>query len=383
MKWLLSGLRKGGEARALRFLLLSLCGWVALRMIATWDLANPDVIAAVRPPPAPPALFVIAAAAPAFSQGVAATLAARASPMSEPRRRDLPRSGQGAASRPARLRARRGDRGFEPDRHDLRLVMMARFFPQPATAAAALPTRQDSDWSSMPPAAPSAGGSSGSFWMQRQLAGWSLGSWVYLRQGSGRASGMIGAGSQLGGSQAGLRLAYGLGETGPLRGYGRATVAIDQPKQRELAIGVAFAPVPRIPLDIAVEQRVALGREGRTALAAMIAGGVGDVALPAGFRLEAYAQAGVVGARRHDGFADGAVVVDRRMGADDSARIRIGALVAGAVQRGAARVDIGPRLTWKLPEVGKGSRIALDWRQRIAGDAQPESGVALTLATDF
>ena len=32
---------------------------------------------------------------------------------------------------------------------------------------------------------------------------------------------------------------------------------------------------------------------------------------------------------------------------------------------------------------GQGGRIALDWRQRVAGDASPASGVALTLAADF
>ena len=63
--------------------------------------------------------------------------------------------------------------------------------------------------------------------------------------------------------------------------------------------------------------------------------------------------------------------------------LRLGALAAGAVQPGAARVDVGPRLTLRLPQVGEGGRIALDWRQRIAGDARPESGLALTLAADF
>ena len=114
----------------------------------------------------------------------------------------------------------------------------------------------------------------------------------------------------------------------------------------------------------------------------MMSGGVSDVGLPIGFRLDAYAQAGIVGARRRDAFADGAVVIDRGFGRED-ASLRLGALAAGAVQPGAARVDVGPRLTLRLPDVGHGSRIALDWRQRVAGDALPKSGVALTLAADF
>jgi hypothetical protein len=55
----------------------------------------------------------------------------------------------------------------------------------------------------------------------------------------------------------------------------------------------------------------------------------------------------------------------------------------GAVQPGAARVDVGPRLTLSLPNVGDGSRIALDRRQRFAVNARRKRGLALTLASDF
>ncbi|WP_144035811.1 hypothetical protein [Sphingopyxis bauzanensis] len=72
------------------------------------------------------------------------------------------------------------------------------------------------------------------------------------------------------------------------RAYRRATIAVRRPAQRELALGLAFAPLAHWPVDVAVEQRVAVGRAGRMALAAMVSGGVGDVALPHGFRLEAY-----------------------------------------------------------------------------------------------
>ena len=270
--------------------------------------------------------------------------------------------------------------GFVANLHGLRLALMARLLP----AAPATRPHGETSWLA---AAPSRGtsepGRGKPFWIQRPLANWSLGGWLYLRDGSAGASGAIAAGGQLGGSQAGLRIAYGFGDSGRLRAYGRATMAVRAPAQRELAFGAAFAPLPRLPIDVAVEQRVAIGAEGRTALAAMVTGGVSDVALPAGFRLDSYVQAGIVGVRRRAGFADGAVVVDRRLGADDRAPLRLGALAAGAIQPGASRVDVGPRLTLKLPDVGKGSRVALDWRQRVAGNARPESGVALTLATDF
>jgi hypothetical protein len=270
------------------------------------------------------------------------------------------------------------------DRHSLRLTLMARLMPpRPGGAASSAVATRAALWFPLAPAEHADPGQGKPFWIQRQLGGWALAGWVYLREGSGNAPETIGAASQLGGSQAGLRLGYGFGDGGRTRAYGRATIAVQRPQQREIAFGLAFAPLAHVPVDVAIEQRVAAGKEGRTALAVMASGGVSEVALPAGFRLDAYAQAGVVGARRRDGFADGAIVVDRRLGPDDTSPLRLGALAAGAVQPGAARVDVGPRLTLRLPQVGEGSRIALDWRQRVAGDARPESGLALTLASDF
>lgn len=368
--------RVGRDAGALRFLLILLGGWSLLRVTMLWSPGGPAVAGVVRPPWEPPALF--AAPMPRdFSFSLPVAIAGFAAPAKR-----AGRSGATLAHRavpPAVVSVTKSAGGaFGADQYSLRLALMARRLssgqvPAPraissfgrSELARGLPT-------SSPP-----------FWMERSLSGWSLAGWLYLRDGSGGAPGGIAAASQLGGSQAGARVAYGFGGDGRLRAYGRATIAIEQRKQRELAFGLSFAPIVRLPVDVAVEQRVAVGRDGRTALAATVSGGVSEVALPAGFRLDAYAQAGVVGVRRRDGFADGAVVVDHALGPDEHASFRLGALAAGAVQPGVSRVDVGPRLTLKLPDVGRGSRIALDWRQRVAGAARPESGVALTLATDF
>jgi hypothetical protein len=55
----------------------------------------------------------------------------------------------------------------------------------------------------------------------------------------------------------------------------------------------------------------------------------------------------------------------------------------GAAQPGAARLDLGPTLTADMRGDATSPRLALDWRQRVAGDALPPSGPALTLAVDF
>jgi len=370
-----SGRRVGHQAASFRFLLLFIGGWVLLRIAMNWDPAMP----LPAPPGTPPWALPPAPAPWDGEDEVVGPLAAVGRhvevPAVGPAFAPVDGVGERAVAPPAE-----GGGGFGADRHSLRFALMARLLP---SANGALPTGAPAWLAAASPRAGSTPGQGKPFWIQRPLAKWSLGGWLYLRDGSAGAPEGIATGGQLGGSQAGLRLAYGFGETGRLRAYGRATMAVREPEQRELAFGAAFAPLAHLPFDIAVERRVAIGSEGRSALAAMVTGGVSEVALPGGFRLDAYAQAGVVGARRRDGFADGAVVIDRPLGDEKKLPLRLGALAAGAIQPGAARVDIGPRLTVRLPDVGKGSRIALDWRQRVAGDARPESGLAVTLATDF
>lgn len=362
-------IRWRGDARAFRFLLLCLVGWSAVRATSMWAGGAPPLQAAPSPWGAPLLPVIAVPAAPEQPNGAAFT----PTPAAVAARGFVPAAPTAGVSSGGKITR---------SRHGMRFALLAPFLQPGQHSAGAVPGRDA--WMSLPPEPATAPPGQGKpFWMRRQMAGWSLSSWIYLREGAGSTPGAISEGGQLGGSQAGTRLSYGFDATGRTRAYARATVALRQLRQRELAFGVAHAPLAHLPVDIAVERRVAIGRDGRNAFAVMAVGGVSDVKLPAGFRLEAYAQAGVVGARARDAFADGAVVVDRELGRADGAAVRLGALAAGAVQPGAARVDVGPRLTLKLPEVGEGSRIALDWRQRIAGDARPASGLALTLAADF
>lgn len=368
----LAGPQPRRDASALRFLLLCVGGWILLRIAILWSPAAPAAPGTARPPwhdPAP-----LAAAAPRGAP-VAAAAPSRVS---------------SATLAPAALPDRRADRvdrsadagGFGAGRRSLQSTLTRRLMPKPDAGARSAPGAGATQ------AAPARGaaaepGDGNPFWMQRRRVGWSLGGWLYLREASAAAPDAIAAAGQLGGSQAAVRLAYGFGATGRARTYGRATMAVRTPSQRELTFGVAYAPVAGWPVDVAIEQRVAVGSQGRTALAAMVVAGISDVALPRGFRLDAYGQAGVVGLRRRDGFADGAVVIDREIARVSKASLHLGALAAGAAQPGTARLDVGPRLTLRLPDIGEGSRVALDWRQRIAGNARPTSGLALTLAADF
>jgi hypothetical protein len=140
---------------------------------------------------------------------------------------------------------------------------------------------------------------------------------------------------------------------------------------------VEWQPARSIPLRLLAERRQSLEEGGRDAFAATLHGGVGDLPLPAGFRLDAYGQAGAVRARSRDLFAEASVRAARPVGAG----LSLGAGAWAAAQPGAARVDIGPSLSLRLPKLH--ARLSADWRFRAAGQARPGSGPALTLWTDF
>ena len=101
-------------------------------------------------------------------------------------------------------------------------------------------------------------------------------------------------------------------------------------------------------------------------------------ALPGGLRLDAYAQAGIVGLKERDAFVDAAVRLSAPVGP-----IELGGGAWGAAQPGASRLDAGPSLSYRLPVAGTHLRLQADWRLRVTGDAAPGPGPALTLAADF
>lgn len=217
----------------------------------------------------------------------------------------------------------------------------------------------------------------------REMAGWSLSAWALLRDAGGAQGAALAVG-ELAGSQAGARLAYGLGASGRMRIYARASMALEHKQQSEAALGISYALSENIPVDLAVERREKLGDEGRSAMAVMVVGGVSGQALPLYFRLDAYGQAGIVGMKSRDSFVDGALVVDRSVNRNrEASALRFGAVVAVAAQPHLSRVDMGPRINLPLPNIGKGARVAMDWRERVAGNAKPDGGLTLTLGADF
>jgi len=209
---------------------------------------------------------------------------------------------------------------------------------------------------------------------------WHGSAWMLWREnGTSLADATIG---RLGASQAGLRIDYDLTPNAQSRtvAYARATSALQRPAAPEAAIGLAIQPVRTIPVTLAVERRIALGTGARNANAVMAIGGVGPTPVGHGLEAEAYAQAGMVGFNRRDAFIDGKISL---LAPVNTAPLRIGAALSGGAQPGIERLDIGPELQIRLSLPSVAARIAIEWRERVAGRAAPSSGLAVTLATDF
>ncbi len=213
---------------------------------------------------------------------------------------------------------------------------------------------------------------------------WNGSAWVFWRE-KGNGITLTSSG-QLGGSQAGVRLdrrLTGLGKNKlPVLLYGRLTAALKAPHQGEAAIGMALKPLSgRLPLTIGAERRIALDNSGRNAFALVAAGGLNPTHVVGPIMAEGYAQAGMVGFSRRDVFVDGRASLSIPL--DKAARTKAGASISGGAQPGVSRLDIGPMVETRLPLGAIQPRLVVEWRQKIAGNARPGSGLTVILASDF
>lgn len=216
---------------------------------------------------------------------------------------------------------------------------------------------------------------------QPQQDRWRGSAWLLWRDGSASRANIVTAG-RLGGSQAGLRLDYDLtpASSGRAAAYGRVTAALNRPASPEGALGLAWQPSRAVPVNIAAERRVALGKGARDANALLAVGGFGPTSIVPGLDAEAYAQAGVVGFHRRDLFADGKFSL---LSPVARSPLGLGASLSGGAQPGVKRIDIGPEVQLRLPLPQVAARVNIEWRERVAGQASPPSGIAVTLGADF
>lgn len=226
-----------------------------------------------------------------------------------------------------------------------------------------------------------------------QALRWSADGWLLWREG-GNGFNLPGAGlpgaslpsGAYGSSQAGLVIRYRLAPQSTLRPtlYLRGSTGLYHPRGEELAAGIALRPLRGIPVSAMAEARVTRTTTG-TAIrpAVALVTELPPARLPLGLRGEAYAQAGWVGGKDHTPFIDGQARIDAPVARAGKLELRLGAGAWGGAQRGAARLDMGPSATLDLPLGPARTRLSADYRFRVAGDAAPDSGAAITFSAGF
>jgi len=226
---------------------------------------------------------------------------------------------------------------------------------------------------------------------KQRLDRWSLDAWSFWREGSNASAISQGRVPIYGASQIGASLRYRLDPASandPML-HGRVYHALVSGGETEFAAGFAVRPVARLPVRAFAELRRsenAFGSQLRPAVFA--ATELPQVSLPVGLTAEAYGQAGYVGGDNSTAFADGQVIVSGEVASFDllsvsPARVSVGAGVWGGAQEDATRLDLGPTVRLDLSIGNVPARVSVDWREQVAGDASPGSGIAATLSTRF
>ncbi|MBB4631293.1 hypothetical protein [Sphingosinicella soli] len=220
---------------------------------------------------------------------------------------------------------------------------------------------------------------------------WRMEAYSLIREGT---SGLLGDRPLLGGGQSGARIGYTIDPLSrrPVEVFARAAIAHDRingsERSMQTAIGAAWMPRGRQGPAISAERLLAAGGDARSAWSLRVSGGgwhTADDRMP--FDLSAYVEAGVVGARSRDGFAGGQALALYPLTTEGRFRTGIGTGLWGSLQDSGngstSKLEIGPaaQLTRQL---GTGTiELRGEYRFRIAGEAAPGSGPAVTIATRF
>ena len=228
---------------------------------------------------------------------------------------------------------------------------------------------------------------------------WLLDAYGFYRQGSSALSVTQGRQPIYGASQIAANLQWRArpSSSHDPRVYARAYHALVTGGESEFAGGISARPLGKLPLRVFGELRAvrnpAVTQDGVSSTtdfrpAVYAATEIPPQKLPLGFSLEAYGAGGYVGGNANTYFLDGQAAVTRpvsrvslpRLG---STSVSVGAGVWGGAQEGASRVDVGPTLRFDV-DIGKiPARVSVDYREQVAGDAEPDSGVAATVSTRF
>jgi len=367
---------------SLRFLAIAVVGWAGVRAATLGMLpgaqlfrierseARAPAIVPTRFPPIEPVALQAADAEPAEYPSAAYPQYAQYASYAQPPMRPMlvPVYYAAPVSSPAPQRLRPID-GLMPPPRDAFYPSTPALddMPMSRLASVSIPARSTGTVQITPEAQP----------QRAKLDRLQLSSWALLRnQQTGIAgSRSLASGGQLGASQAGARLVYNFNRQLALSARMSSEVGR---RGGEVAAGVRVRPLVHIPVWLTAERRQRIGRfgGGRNDFALFAEAGVYQRSLPWRFRADSYLQGGVVGVKSRDLFIDGALALTRPVYRNFS----FGFGIWGGAQPGVSRLDVGPRVTM---QVRRNLKVHADWRQKLAGNARPGSGPALTLAGDF
>lgn len=220
---------------------------------------------------------------------------------------------------------------------------------------------------------------------------WRVDAYSLIRSGG---AGLVSDRPLLGGGQSGVRFGYTPDPLArrPIELFGRLALAHDwlDPNRRsaQATVGTAWMPLGRDGPAIGAERLIAIGGAARDAWAIRVSGGAwhaADAKLPVD--LSAYAEAGIVGSRSRDGFAGAQALALYPVATREGTRLGLGGGVWGSLQdseaRAASRLELGPGVQLSQ-RIGKGTvELRGEYRFRIAGEAAPGSGPAVTITTRF
>ncbi|PZN93215.1 MAG: hypothetical protein DCF31_13465, partial [Alphaproteobacteria bacterium] len=208
---------------------------------------------------------------------------------------------------------------------------------------------------------------------------WSADAYVLLRDGgiAGPAASPV-----LGGGQSGASLAWTLDPLArrPVAIVARSNAANDDPQSAQAALGLRWRPLPGV--TVAAERLFAIGSNARSDWTLRVAAGADGRRGPV--RWHGYGEAGVLG--NGDIYAGGQARTLLPLARLGGADVAIGPAAWASLQTGdftTGRVDLVPTIVATAPLAGLAVELSADWRFRVAGNAEPGSGPALTVSTRF
>jgi hypothetical protein len=225
--------------------------------------------------------------------------------------------------------------------------------------------------------------------VSRAARRWSGDAWLLLRH-DGATTPPASAGpipATYGANQTGTVLRYALSrqDSHHLAAYGRVTSALNGTVDSEVALGLQGRPLASVPVVALGEVRVSRQADGvHLRPSVMAVTQLAPFPLALGAQGDLYLQGGYVAGPYATAFIDGQAHFDRHLTAIGKGELLIGGGGWGGAQKGASRLDLGPEATWRFGLGRKTSaRLSVDYRFKVAGDAQPPSGPAMTLAAGF